>query len=191
MNGRSGPTLRDRDRQVKKRPRRRVDLDAARAVALPTAVSGPSDNDPPGGGGEDRTFDGGPVRLRRTPREPQFERGEVLDDRYQVEKLIGQGATGSVIQVYDRVVRAVDAMKILRPELAADPRWVERLGGELRYARRLQHPNVCRVFDVGEADGFHFLTMEFAAGGSLRQRLVAGGARTLEERIADARAVIE
>jgi serine/threonine protein kinase len=68
---------------------------------------------------------------------------------------------------------------------------VERLGGELRYARKLQHPNVCRVFEMAETDGVHFLTMEFAEGGSLRRRLAAKPDRPLEECIADARAVID
>jgi serine/threonine protein kinase len=121
----------------------------------------------------------------------QFARGDLLGGRYQIEKGIGRGATGSVLQAFDRVVRSVVAVKILRPDLATDERWVERLGGELRYARKLQHPNVCRVFDLGEADGHHFLTMEYASAGSLRQRLAAQPERAWDDRIADARAVIE
>jgi serine/threonine protein kinase len=121
----------------------------------------------------------------------EFRRGDLLGGRYQIEKGIGRGATGSVLQAFDRVVRSVVAVKILRPDLATDQHWIERLGGELRYARKLQHPNVCRVFDLGESDGHHYLTMEFAGGGSLRQRLADKPARSWEDRIADARSVIE
>ena len=54
------------------------------------------------------------------------------------------------------------------------------------------HPNVCRVFDAGEADGYRFLSMEYASGGSLRQRLKEAAAdRPFEERMADARAVVK
>jgi serine/threonine protein kinase len=121
----------------------------------------------------------------------EFRRGDLLGGRYQIEKGIGRGATGSVLQAFDRVVRSVVAVKILRPDLATDERWIERLGGELRYARKLSHPNVCRVFDLAESDGHHYLTMEFASGGSLRQRLADKPDRSWEDRITDARAVIE
>jgi hypothetical protein len=143
------------------------------------------------GAGEPITTPGGQFLLR--PEATEFKRGDLLSARYQIEKVIGRGATGCVLQAFDRVVRTVVALKILRPDLASDPRWVERLGGELRYARKLHHPNVCRVFDVGESNGHHFLTIEFASRGSLRQRLGERSAatRSWEDRIADARAVID
>jgi serine/threonine protein kinase len=148
---------------------------------------------PPGreGAGDPITSPGGQFLLRAESVE--FQRGDLLAGRYQIEKVIGRGATGCVLQAFDRVIRGVVAVKILRPDLASDQRWVERLGGELRYARKLQHPNVCRVFDVSEADGHHFLTMEFAPRGSLRQRLAEKGAkeRSWDDRIADAQAVID
>lgn len=148
---------------------------------------------PPGDNGEATrepvTLAGGQFLLRAETVE--FRHGDLLAGRYQIEKAIGRGATGTVVQAFDRVVRSVVAVKILRPDLSADERWVERLGGELRYARKLQHRNVCRVFDMGEADGHHFLTMEFAGGGSLRQRLAESPDRTWDQRIADARSVID
>jgi hypothetical protein len=169
------------------------------AMVLSCAVlRGPGENQGQGapavgreGIGEPITQAGGQFLLR--PEATEFKRGDLLSARYQIEKIIGRGATGCVLQAFDRVVRTVVAVKIMRPDLASDPRWVERLGGELRYARKLQHPNVCRVFDVGESEGHHFLTIEFASRGSLRQRLAERGAatRSWDERIADARAVID
>jgi hypothetical protein len=140
--------------------------------------------------GDDATAAGGAMLLR----EPviEIEEGTVLAGRYQIRRMVGKGATGVVVEADDRVSRSLVAIKIFKPDIATDDRWQEIVGSELRHARKLQHPNVCRVFDAGEADGYRFLTMEFAGGGSLRQRLKAAPAdRPIEERIADARAVVD
>ena len=100
----------------------------------------------------------------------EIERGAVLAGRYQIETTIGKGGSGVVLRAFDRIAQAPVAVKILKPELAADPRWVERFSRELRLARQIQHTNVCRVFDIGEADGHRFLTMELASEGTLRHR---------------------
>ena len=143
----------------------------------------------------------GPVLLAATV--PEVDRGDVLAGRYQVEAVIGTGGSGRVLRVFDRVARTPVALKILRPEFAADPVWTERFSRELRVGRQIQHPNVCRVFDIGEADGNRFLSMELATGGTIRAQLEAAQLkakseagtpptpRTLEDRIADARAVID
>jgi len=122
----------------------------------------------------------------------EIERGVVLAGRYQIETTIGKGGSGMVLRAFDRIAQAAVAVKILKPELAADPRWVERFSRELRLARQIQHANVCRVYDIGEADGHRFLTMELATQGTLRTGARAEGAahRPLDARIADARAVV-
>jgi hypothetical protein len=128
--------------------------------------------------------------------------GSVLAGRYQIRRVVGKGATGVVLEADDRVSRSLVALKVFKPEIATDDRWQEIVGSELRHARRLSHPNVCRVFDAGDAGGYRFLSMEYAPGGSLRQRLKdvaaaqeasegAGEPRPLSERIADARAVVD
>jgi serine/threonine protein kinase len=121
----------------------------------------------------------------------EIERGAVLAGRYQIETTIGKGGSGVVLRAFDRIAQAPVAVKILKPELAADPRWVERFSRELRLARQIQHANVCRVFDIGEADGHRFLTMELASEGTLRTG-ARGDAppRSMQERIADARALV-
>jgi Protein kinase domain len=121
----------------------------------------------------------------------EIERGVVLAGRYQIESTIGKGGSGLVLRAFDRIAQAAVAVKILKPELAADPRWVDRFSRELRLARQIQHANVCRVFDIGEADGHRFLTMELASQGTLRTGgRPEGGQRPLEARIADARALV-
>ena len=125
-------------------------------------------------------------------RPPEIERGTVLAGRYQIEDIIGKGGSGIVLRVFDRTAQNVVALKVLKTELARDAKWEKRFSRELRLGRPIQHPNVCRIFDIGEADGHRFLTMEIAQGGSLRDELKRGGAleRSLEAKMADARAVI-
>jgi hypothetical protein len=133
---------------------------------------------------------GGPVLLAAVA--PALGRGTVLAGRYQIEAVIGRGGSGQVLRAFDRVARTPVALKILRSEFAADPIWRERFSRELRVGRQIQHPNVCRVFDIGDSDGHKFLSMELATGGTIRVRLEAGGVkRTFDERVADARAVVD
>ncbi len=121
----------------------------------------------------------------------EIERGVVLAGRYQIETTIGKGGSGVVLRAFDRIAQSPVAVKILKPELAADPRWVERFSRELRLARQIQHGNVCRVFDIGEADGHRFLTMELASEGTLRTGARPDAPpRAMVDRIADARALV-
>ena len=125
-------------------------------------------------------------------RAPDIERGTVLAARYQIEEIIGKGGSGIVLRAFDRTAQAVVALKVLKSELASDAKWAKRFSRELRLGRPIQHPNVCRIFDIGEADGHRFLTMELARGGTLRDQLKRGESamRPLAERLADAEAVI-
>ena len=79
----------------------------------------------------------------------------------------------------------------MRAELAGQRVWATRLAREVRLARQIHHPHVCRVFDFEQADGRAFLVMELAREGTLRDEIRSGAvaARPLAERIADARAV--
>ncbi|HEX3695170.1 MAG TPA: serine/threonine-protein kinase [Polyangia bacterium] len=119
--------------------------------------------------------------------------GLVIDARYQIEAPIGEGGSGSVFRAWDRALGEQIAIKILHAERAREKSWISRLAREVRVARAIRHPNVCRVFDLGHADGHWFVTMELAVGGALRQLLRAAGDRAverpLEERLADARAL--
>jgi len=118
-------------------------------------------------------------------------RGMVLAGRYAIEKIIGRGGTGVVVRAHDRVLRAAVAIKIVRAELADQRVWTDRLAREVRLARQINHPNVCRVFDFEQADGRAFLVMELADGGTLRDEIRSGSqaARPIAERIGDARTV--
>jgi len=118
-------------------------------------------------------------------------RGSVLAGRYQIEAIIGKGGSGIVLRAFDRVAQVPVAVKLLKPELAMDPRWIDRFSRELRLARQIQHPNVCRVFDIGQADGHWFITMELATNGTLRDDLgERATGRSLDDKVADVRAVV-
>jgi hypothetical protein len=118
-------------------------------------------------------------------------RGTVLAGRYQIETVLGQGGAGLVLRAFDRELREIVAIKVLRPELGSATRWIERLAREVKLARQIRHPNVCRVFDFEKAEGHFFIVMELASGGTLRREIEDGTllSRPLKERLADARAV--
>src|SRR5262245_51237858 len=104
----------------------------------------------------------------------ELARGTVLAGRYEIEAVIGRGGAGVVLRAHDRELRESVAIKVLRPELGLASRWIERLAREVKLARQLRHPNVCRVFDFEKADGHVFIVMELAPRGSLRRELDEG-----------------
>jgi hypothetical protein len=131
----------------------------------------------------------GPSLVRE--RAPDIKPGDVIAGRYQVEAIIGKGGSGIVLRAFDRTAQMPVALKVLRPDLAADQRWSQRFARELRLGRPIRHPNVCRIFDIGEADGHKFLTMELASDGTLRDLIKKNAPlRPLPERLADAEAAI-
>ncbi len=103
--------------------------------------------------------------------------GELLANRYRIERLLGSGGIGMVYQAIDRSLGETVAIKVLRPEvLANEPAAFERVKDELRIARRITHRNVVRTHDIGESNGFPFFTMEFVDGTSLADVIQARGA---------------
>ena len=97
--------------------------------------------------------------------------GSVLGGRYRIIGLIGRGGMGEVYRADDLKLGQPVALKFLPESLASDPAWIERLYTEVRHARGVSHPNVCRVYDVGEIEGRHFLSMEYVDGEDLASLL--------------------
>jgi tetratricopeptide (TPR) repeat protein len=129
--------------------------------------------------------------LMRAPKAVELHPGSVLDGRHQIEAAIGEGGSGTVFRAWDRVLGEAIAIKILHPDRALQRSWIKRLAREVKVARAIRHPNVCRVFDLGHGDGHWYVTMELATAGSLRRRLAdaAAAARPLATRLDDARAL--
>ena len=102
--------------------------------------------------------------------------GVILDGRYRVLEHLADGGMASVYLGLDTRLDRDVAIKVMRPDLAADETFVSRFRREARSAARLAHPNVVAVHDQGEADGRVFLVMELVLGQTLRQVLDDEGA---------------
>ncbi len=95
--------------------------------------------------------------------------------RYRVVRLLGQGGMGAVYQVYDKELERDVALKLIRPELGADPQVLSRFKREIQLSSQVTHPNVLRVYDLGESGGTKFLTMQFVEGEDLATKLKRDG----------------
>src|SRR5258708_12636216 len=97
-----------------------------------------------------------------------FAPGTLLGARYRVLRVLGQGGMGAVYQARDQELDRIIALKVIRPELASNPSILQRFKQELILSRNVTHKNVVRIFDLGEADGTRFITMEYVEGEDLR-----------------------
>jgi len=112
-----------------------------------------------------------------------IERGSILFGRYEVIEEIGSGGMGNVYRVLDNKINEMVALKIIRPEIATDQTVIERFNQELKTARKIAHRNVCRMFDIGEEAGTHYITMEFVTGEDLRSLIKRIGQLTVGKTI--------
>jgi serine/threonine protein kinase len=101
--------------------------------------------------------------------------GTTFSGRYQIIEELGQGGMGKVYKVFDTKIKEKIALKLIRPELALEADVLERFNHEMKLARKIGHRNVCRMFDLGEADGVHFLTMEYVSGVDLKTMIHMSG----------------
>jgi serine/threonine protein kinase len=98
-------------------------------------------------------------------------RGTVFAGRYEILEELGGGGMGKVYRVYDRKLEEEVALKLIRPEIAAGRKAIERFRNEIKISRKITHKNVCRMHDLGEAEGTSFITMEYVRGGDLKSLL--------------------
>ena len=109
------------------------------------------------------------------PEEGRFVPGTLLGGRYRIIALLGRGGMGEVYRATDLTLGQSVALKFLPEEAARDQRLLERFHGEVRVARQVSHPNVCRVYDIGEVEGMPFLSMEYVDGEDLSSLLLRIG----------------
>jgi serine/threonine protein kinase/tetratricopeptide (TPR) repeat protein len=115
--------------------------------------------------------------LTETLRTPIHElaTGSTFAGRYQIIEELGKGGMGKVYKVFDTRIKEKVALKLIKPEIAFDREILERFSNEMKLARKIGHRNVCRMFDLGEAEGSHFLTMEYVHGEDLKSMIRMSG----------------
>ena len=128
---------------------------------------------------EDESDTGGPVV------------GSMFGARYRIEALLGRGGMGAVYRAVDTLVGDRIALKTLDLGRAASASAIDRFKREVRLARRISHPNVARVHDLGEHGGLHYLTMEYVEGGDLDALLEREKQLPLERAVRTGLAVAE
>jgi serine/threonine protein kinase/tetratricopeptide (TPR) repeat protein len=97
--------------------------------------------------------------------------GATLAGRYEILKMLGEGGMGTVYKAKDRELDRLVALKVIRPEYANHPETIRRFKQELILARQVTHRNVIRIFDLGIADSFKFITMDYVEGRDLSKIL--------------------
>ena len=94
--------------------------------------------------------------------------GSTFAGRYQIIEELGKGGMGKVYRVLDKKLKEEVALKLIKPEIASDKETIERFSNELKLARKIGHRNVGRMYELMEAEGAHFITMEYVAGEDLK-----------------------
>ena len=88
-----------------------------------------------------------------------FSKGDKINDRYEIIKLIGEGGMANVYLGYDTILDRNVAIKVLRGDLSNDEKFVRRFQREALSASSLAHPNIVEVYDVGEDNGLYYIVM--------------------------------
>ncbi|MGO8818432.1 MAG: serine/threonine-protein kinase [Terriglobia bacterium] len=140
-------------------------LTADVATPPPTAAKRPSSQPRRSGGSS------GTGKSTVVSRQGGFLPGNLLAGRYRIVAVLGKGGMGEVYRADDLMLEQPVALKFLPEAMDKDEDALERFRNEIRVARRVTHPNVCRVYDVGEVDGLTFLSMEYVDGEDLASLL--------------------
>ena len=117
--------------------------------------------------------------------------GSSFAGRYQIIEELGKGGMGKVYKVFDTEIKEKVALKLLKPDIAADKETIERFRNELKFARKIRHKNVCQMFDLAKDEGSYYITMEYVHGEDLKRlirkmgQLSAGHALLIAKQVAE------
>jgi serine/threonine protein kinase/predicted negative regulator of RcsB-dependent stress response len=131
-----------------------------------------------------------PTKTLETPTE-ELTRGSVIAERYEVIEELGKGGMGKVYRVEDKKIKEEVALKLIKPEIASDKKTIERFSNELKFARKIAHRNVCKMYDLGEEEGTYYITMEYIPGEDLKsfirrsRQLTVGTAISLAKQVSE------
>ncbi|HDT14249.1 MAG TPA: serine/threonine protein kinase, partial [Candidatus Aminicenantes bacterium] len=117
--------------------------------------------------------------------------GSTFAGRYQVIEELGHGGMGRVYKIFDTKTKEKIALKLIKPEISSDGEAIERFDNELRLARRISHRNVCRMYDLGDDNGTHYITMEYVSGEDLKSVLRMMGQMSAGKTVYIARQISE
>ncbi len=117
--------------------------------------------------------------------------GQIFDRRYRIIEEIGRGGMGRVFKAEDIELGITVALKIIRPRLSSDPRFIDRFKKEMLLARAISHENIIRIFDLGEAGGTKYISMEYIRGEDLKEFLHSSGTLSVETAVHIARQIAE
>ncbi len=122
---------------------------------------------------------------------PELTTGSLFAGRFQIIEELGRGGMGRVYRALDKKLNEEVALKLIRPEIAADLSTLERFHNELKLARKISHPNVGRMHELMEEAGMHFITMEYVPGQDLRGLIRQTGQLTARKAIAIGKEICE
>ncbi|HEV7241899.1 MAG TPA: serine/threonine-protein kinase [Thermoanaerobaculia bacterium] len=108
---------------------------------------------------------------RRSSADGQFTPGTLVAERYRISSILGKGGMGEVYRADDIKLGQIVALKFLPAKRALDAKLLDRLHDEVRLGRQVTHPNVCRIYDIGEWGDAHFVAMEYVDGEDLSRLL--------------------
>ncbi len=111
-----------------------------------------------------------PTKTLEAARE-ELTRGTTFANRYEIIEELGKGGMGKVYRVEDKKIKEEVALKLIKPEIASDKKTIERFSNELKIARKIAHRNVCKMYDLGEEKGTHYITMEYVPGEDLKSTI--------------------
>ncbi|HSB60826.1 MAG TPA: protein kinase, partial [Vicinamibacteria bacterium] len=154
-------------------------LSGPSAPSAPSPPSGPSPTPTPGARGTSSLT--GALRI-----------GEPFARKYMIEGRLGEGGMGVVYRAMDTILDEPVALKVISARLLEGRDAVERLKREVVLARRVSHPNVCRIYDIGESEtGTHYVSMEYVEGRLLSSLIKEKGTLSLPQGVPIARQVLD
>jgi serine/threonine protein kinase/Tfp pilus assembly protein PilF len=118
-------------------------------------------------------------------------RGCLFAGRYEILEELGTGGMGSVYRVFDRKLEEEIALKLIRPDIAASRKTIERFKNEIKTARKITHPNVCRMYDLHDEGESLFITMEYVRGEDLKSVIHRMGTLTMGKAVSIAKQIAD
>ena len=127
--------------------------------------------------------------LRRSVQELPM--GSLFAGRYQIIEEIGKGGMGRVYKVFDKKIKEMIALKLLNPEIRLNEKTIERFHNELKFARKISHKNICRLYHLSEENEIHYITMEYVDGEDLKSTIRRVGQLTIGKAVSIAKQMCE